>query len=106
MYNNDQSKTLPNSPMCMTKDNAEKFLLALEDGREILSVLEVEANILERNQLIRGYHCTVGIVFEFTNGLSAFVESCRTFSRVCGPYITPKLERMFKYAEKEWGIDK
>jgi len=102
----DKSKTLPNSPMCMTKENAERFLLTLEDGREILSVLEVEANILERQKLIHGYHCTAGIVFEFPKGLLAFITSCRAFSNVCGPYITPRLERMFKHSEKEWGINK
>ena len=95
---------LPTNPTCMTKENAEKELLSLNDGREILAVLQVEANILERQGLIHGYFYDGGIAFEFPSGLQSFVASCRAFSSVCGPYVTPSLAHKFEMSEKEWGI--
>ena len=95
---------LPVNPICMKKEDAEKTLLSLEDGREILAVLPVESKILERQGLIHGYHCSVGVAYEFPNGLLSFVTACRAFYSACGTYVTPSLTREFELSEKEWGI--
>jgi len=95
------------NPICMTKLNAEKYLLNLPDGKEILACLEVESNILEGRGFIEGKYCDTcddpdKIVYEFPMGINAFIEVCRIYIHVCGSYVTPVLEIRFALTKSKW----